>query len=491
MLIGVLIFVFGLAAGSLVVWLLLRSGSRALLADLNRLQTELQEEHARLSVAEVKAARISDLETERTRLTDQIDALQMEGRELSIKLSRAETQNDEQLKAAQEKLLMLHNAKEELTLSFQNLADKIFNEKSERLNQTATTSISGLLTPFGERIKQFEAKVNEIYNSESRERFSLEKEVRRLAELNVQMSQDAADLTNALKGQTRIQGELGQIILETILEKSGLLRDQEYVIQKSLTNEEGRRFRPDVIVYLPDNRQLIIDSKVNLPTYQEYSSLKDGPEREAVLSKHIAAFRRHISDLEKTRYQDLYKLNSLDFVLMFVPFEGAFSLAMLGDPELFDYAFEKNVIIVTRFTLAATIRTVANIWKQEYQSQNALKIAKQASRLYEKFVLFYEDLSEIGNRLEQAQNSYDAACKKLMSGKGNLIKRATQLIELGAKASKRLPGAIVAEAFEDNDNESVPMIETAASQINGSSRLHDDSTMLLPLTSTTDKSTPR
>jgi DNA recombination protein RmuC len=451
MLTGTLIFLFGLAIGGFLVWLFFRSRLQTTAADGQKFQEEQKQRIA----AEARAERIPELEGEKCALNAKIDGLQHEVRELSSALSRSETQTEEQRKAAEAERRLVHAAKEELTLSFQNIADKIFEEKSRNFNQVSSTNLEGLLKPFGVQIKDFEKKVNDVYSSEARERFSLEKEVRKLAELNLQISQDAINLTNALKGQTRVQGELGQIILETVLEKTGLVKNQEYVIQKSLTNEEGQRFRPDVIVYLPDNRQLIIDSKVNLPTYQEYCSLSDGPQRELVLKKHVAAFRKHVSDLDLRRYQDLHKLSSLDFVLMFVPFEGSFSIAMQSDAELFNYAFEKNVVIVTPFTLGATIRTIANVWKHEYQSQNAFKIAKQAGRLYDKFNAFVTDLADIGKKLDAARESYDLAHNKLISGRGNIVNRIESLKLLGARAKKDLPQVLVAEAFEEESAETI------------------------------------
>src|SRR2546423_243930 len=230
---GTLIFFSGLAGGSILVWLVLRSTLRAAIADVKRVQEEFQTEHTKRTTAETREERIAELEVERRELNERIDALQREIRELNAALSRSETQTEEQQKAAEEKLRLLNTARDELGISFQNIADKIFDEKSRRFNQDSAESLGGLLKPFGDRIKEFETKVNEVYSSESRERFSLEKEVRRLADLNVQISQDAVNLTNALKGQTRVQGDLGQIILETVLEKTGLVKNQEYVIQKS------------------------------------------------------------------------------------------------------------------------------------------------------------------------------------------------------------------------------------------------------------------
>jgi DNA recombination protein RmuC len=269
--------------------------------------------------------------------------------------------------------------------------------------------------------------------------------------LNTRISQDAINLTNALKGQSKTQGAWGEIILERVLEMSGLVKGREYEIQVTLTSEEGKRSCPDVIVYLPDNRHLVIDSKVNLVAYERCCSLADGPERDAELKKNIAAFRKHIGELDLKRYQDHYKLNSLDFVLMFVPIEGAFMVAVQDDANLFNQAFEKNLVIVSPSTLLATMRTISNLWRQEYQSRNAVKIAKQAGRLYDKFAGFVVDLEDIGSKLRVAQASYEAAHNKLASGHGNIVSRVENLRLLGARVKKGLPADLVEDAMEDNE----------------------------------------
>src|SRR5215475_12364148 len=259
--------------------------------------------------------------------------------------------------------------------------------------------------------------------------------VGKLRSLNERMDQDAIELTNALKGQSKTLVDWGEFILEDILQKAGLVRDREYFIRENLVDEEGKRSQPDVIINLPDERHLIIDSKANLTAYKQYCSSDDKAECERELKKHIAAVREQIKKLDLRAYQDHYKLNSLDFVLMFIPLEPAFIVAVRHDQTLFDDAFKKRVVVVCPSTLLASMRTVGNIWKQEYQKRNVLEIANQAGTLYDKFVGFYDDLKSIGERLAQAQTSYEAARNKLVSGKGNLVRRAEHILELGAKAS--------------------------------------------------------
>jgi DNA recombination protein RmuC len=312
-----------------------------------------------------------------------------------------------------------------------------------------------LLGPLGDKIRDFQKKVEDVYDKESKQRFSLENEIKTLRDLNTRIGQDAINLTNALKGQSKTQGAWGEVILERVLEMSGLVKGREYEIQVTLTSEEGKRSCPDVIVYLPEKRHLVIDSKVNLLAYERYCTLADGPERDAELKRNIAAFRKHIGELDQKRYQDHYKLNSLDFVLMFVPIEGAFMVAVQDDANLFNQAFEKNLVIVSPSTLLATMRTISNLWRQEYQSRNAIKIAKQAGRLYDKFAGFINDLQDIGSKLQAAQAAYDAAHNKLTSGRGNIVSRIENLRLLGARAKKALPSDLVEDAMENNELEAL------------------------------------
>jgi DNA recombination protein RmuC len=265
------------------------------------------------------------------------------------------------------------------------------------------------------------------------------------------MDQDAVNLTNALKGQSKTLGNWGEFILEEILQKAGLVQDREYSIRETLTAEDGRRSQPDVIVTLPENRHLVIDSKINLSAYLRHCSSENEADCELELRKHIAGIRVHLKELDLKSYQDHYKLNSLDFVLMFVPLEPAFIAAVRRDPTLFDDAFAKRIVMVCPSTLLATMRTVRNIWRQEDQKRNVLEIATQSGALYDKFVGFVEDLKDIGVKLRQTQDSYDAAHNKLTSGKGNLISRAERVLQLGAKASKRLPLNLVETAFGDEE----------------------------------------
>ncbi|HIG41869.1 MAG: DNA recombination protein RmuC [bacterium] len=353
------------------------------------------------------------------------------------------TMLSEQQKQNQEKLALLNQAREQLGLEFKNIANEIFESKQRTFKEQSQAHLDGVLKPLGEKIKDFEKRVEETYNRESRERFSLVREVRNLQDLNTRISKDAINLTNALKGDNKTQGTWGEIILERVLEKSGLVKGREYEIQVSLKNEEGKRLQPDVVVHLPEQKDVIIDSKVSLVAYERYCSSEDQDERAEALRQHIQSVRQHIKQLNNKDYQKLVGIRTLDFVLMFIPVEAAFAHAVQHDDDLFVDAFDKNIVLVAPSTLLATLRTIQNIWRYEQQNKNAQEIAGKAGALYDKFVNFVADLEDIGGRLGAVQAAYDKAHNKLISGKGNLVSRAESVRELGAKVSKTLPRNLV------------------------------------------------
>ncbi len=423
MVVTILMLLVGIAAGALVAWLILRERVSANRANLG----------AALSEIRTKDERISNLQAECSSLNAQVAAA-------GVRLS-------EQQKAHQEKLAF----REVLGTEFKNVANEILEDKSRRFTEQNQINLGALLKPLGDQISEFKQKVEQTYDLESQQRVSLRDEIERLRGLNERMDQDAVNLTNALKGQSKTLGNWGEFILEEILQKAGLVQDREYSIRETLTAEDGRRSQPDVIVTLPENRHLVIDSKINLAAYLRHCSSENEADCELELRKHIAGIRVHLKELDLKSYQDHYKLNSLDFVLMFVPLEPAFIVAVRRDPTLFDDAFAKRIVIVCPSTLLATMRTVRNIWRQEQQKRNVMEIATQSGALYDKFVGFVEDLKDIGLKLRQTQDSYDAAHNKLTSGKGNLISRAERVLQLGAKASKRLPLNLVENAFGERE----------------------------------------
>jgi DNA recombination protein RmuC len=423
------------------------------LTSAQELTAHLQEEVALRSAAESRTGRISELEIETERLNAQINTLQDTIVSLTSKLSQSETRREEENRTAEKTQALLTEARAEFGVQFENLANKILEEKSKTFTEQNQLNLNSLLQPLGTQIKEFKEKVERTYDEESQQRASLRAEIERLCGLNERMDQDAINLTNALRGQSKALGNWGEFVLEEILQKAGLTKDREYSVRETLTAADGKRSQPDVVIVLPEGRHLVIDSKTNLVSYLRYSASEDESERKAELKKHIAGIRTHLRELDVKSYQDHYKLNSLDFVLMFIPLEPAFIVAVRQDLTLFDDAFAKRIVIVCPSTLLATMRTIRNIWRQEQQKQNVLEIANQSGALYDKFVGFVEDLNDVGDRLRQAQQSYDGAHNKLTSGKGNLISRAERMLQLGAKASKRLQQNLIEAATESEEIE--------------------------------------
>ena len=334
---------------------------------------------------------------------------------------------------------------------FENLANKILDDKSTKFTAQNKENLDQILKPLSEKIKDFEKKVEEVYVTDSKERASLVQQIKNLHDLNQQMSKDANNLTNALKGQTKTQGNWGEFILESILEKSGLVKGREYTVQESLSSSEGRRFQPDVLIKLPENKTIVIDSKVSLISYEKFTSAENEEDRQLALRDFIISIKNHIKGLSAKNYQNLYGIESLDFVLMFMPIEPAFGLAVQNDISLFNDAFEKNIVIVSPSTLLATLRTIASIWRQENQNKNALEIARQSGALYDKFVGFVDDLNTLGTRIDAAKDSYNSAFNKLRDGRGNLIRGVEKIKRLGAKTAKSLPQSLL-DASDDEDD---------------------------------------
>jgi DNA recombination protein RmuC len=347
----------------------------------------------------------------------------------------------------------IEELQEKFIKEFENLANKIFEEKSSKFTEQNKANLDQILKPLNEKIKDFEKKVEETYDKESKERFSLAREIKGLQELNLQMSKDATNLTNALKGESKTMGNWGEVILESILEKSGLVKDREFFIQESHVSDEGKRLQPDVIVKLPENRNIIIDSKVSLVAYERYCSIEDENERAIELKSHIASIRNHINNLSAKNYQTIYELESLDFVIMFLPIEPAFSLAAQKEWALVNEATEKNIVLISPSILLIALKTIASLWRREFQNRNAFEIAKRSGALLDKFKLFVDDLISVGNNLRTTKDNYDKAMNKLVDGKGNLVSRTEKIRELGAKTTKSLPQNIIDRAIdEEGDN---------------------------------------
>jgi len=360
----------------------------------------------------------------------------------------------EQQDSHQQRLTDLQGARDELRAQFAELAGKIFDEREQRFAETSQQQLGQLLDPLKERIQSFEKRVEDSYLQEARERFSLGKELQRLQQLNLRLGEEATNLTRALKGQ-KTQGNWGELVLERVLEHAGLEKGREYETQISLKSADGERFQPDVLIQLPGDKQVIVDAKVSLSAYQQSVVADDEPIRQLALKQHVLSLRNHVKGLAGKDYKRLDGLRSLDFVLLFVPIEAAFAAALQAEPNLFQEAFEQNVVIVSPTTLLATLRVVDSLWRQERQSLNAREIAERAGQLYDKFAAFVQDLDEMGARLQQLDKAYAGARNKLIEGRGNLVSRVENLKLLGARASKSLPAELLERAA------GVPLLDEA------------------------------
>ncbi|WP_228285353.1 DNA recombination protein RmuC [Aliarcobacter lanthieri] len=351
-----------------------------------------------------------------------------------LKISNIEELFRIEKESLKEKIAFLENNKQQMKLEFENLANRLFDDTQKKSNQ----NINQVLTPFKEQLTLFGTRVNEIFNEDTKQRSSLITEIKNLKELNNQISQDAINLTKALKGQNKLQGDWGEMILSSILEQTGLRKGLEYKVQNSFKDDSGKLFRPDVIVHLPTNKDIIIDSKLSLNSYIDYTNSEDENDKKDALNKLVSSINNHIKDLSSKKYENLSDLRSLDFVLMFIPIEGAFILLNQTNQNIFELALKNNIMLVSPSTLYITLRTIENIWADERQNENAKEISKQAGDLYDKFVAFVDDVEAIGNYLNKSQDSYQKALNKLSTGRGNLISRAEKFLDLGVKPNKKI-----------------------------------------------------
>jgi DNA recombination protein RmuC len=337
---------------------------------------------------------------------------------------------------------------EKFTNDFEVLANKILEEKSTKFTEQNKENLKIILHPLQEKIKVFEDKVEQTHKESIDYHAALRQQIIGLKEMNLQMSKETINLTKALKGDSKTQGNWGELVLERVLEKSGLEKDREYYVQQSFTNEEGRRVLPDVVIHLPDNKKMIVDSKVSLTAYEQYVNEEDETVKAQFLKEHVASLKRHVDQLSEKKYEDIYKIESPDFVLLFIPIEPAFAVAINTDNYLYNKAFEKNIVIVTPTTLLATLRTIDSMWNNEKQQKNAIEIARQAGALYDKFQSLLTDLMSIGKRIDESKKEYSSAMNKLFDGRGNLISSVEKLKKMGAKAKKAIPDNIISRASE-------------------------------------------
>jgi len=410
-------------------------------------RVQLETEKAALTQT---AARIPELETSLEKSRGEIERLGAVNLSLEKKLAEVSTQLEGERRQAEEKIALLNDARERLTNEFKVLADRILEEKGKTFSERSKAQMDGLIGPLREQLGDFKKRVEDVYDKEARDRAALVNEIGHLKRLNERIGKDALNLTHALKGDVKTLGGWGEVILEKILEASGLEKGRVYDTQVSLTGANGSRYQPDVIVRLPEGRDVIVDAKVSLKDYERYHSSEDENVRSAAIKAHLTSLRTHLKGLSEKHYEDLEGIRTLDFVLMFVPIEAAFFAAIDHDRNLMPEAFEKNVIMVSPSTLLVTLRTIHNIWRYVDQNANALEIARQAGNLYDKFVGFIEALEDVGRQLERARQAHRTATERLCSGRGNLVRRAEQLKALGVKANKALPEACAA-ALESED----------------------------------------
>ena len=385
-------------------------------------------------------------------LIDQLDAARAEVAQLARQCAELTTRLDAERSQAQEKVALLADAKQALTDQFKTLAESILDEKSKRFAEQNTSTLGALLDPLKSRLVDFQGRIEQLYDTEGKERSALSGQVQHLMQLNRTLSDDAKNLTQALKGSAKTQGNWGELILERVLEASGLRKGTEYEAQPSHVREDGSRAQPDVVIRLPEGRRLVIDAKVSLVAYEQMTSEGDPARRAMAERRHLDSIRKHIAGLSERNYQLLPDIHSLDFVLMFVPIEPAFAVAVQGDGDLFMHAWNKNVLLVSPTTLLFVVRTVAHLWRQEQQSRNTQEIARRGAELYDKLAAFVADLEKVGRNLAQAQGAFTDAFDKLSRNKGNVIRQAQMLKELGIKPVRALPVALVEAARETEDD---------------------------------------
>ncbi len=484
------IFLGAFFLGALIVWLLMRSRAKLITSNLvsqhnnevsnaeghvdslhqeiselqdqieklDQLSTKTSTENKMLSThfevckQKYKGAKVRKQETqdELNRLSSDFDRCRDENSQYKASIAELSTLNEQQKQAADDKLKLLNESRIEMTNQFKTLAHEIFEEKDKKFSQNSKERLDGILNPFNKQLNEFKQTVNDVYVNEAKQRASLKTEIQGLKELNQQLNIEAINLTKALKGDKKLQGNWGELILERVLEQSGLRKDHEYETQGGFRDADNNILKPDVIIHLPQDKDIIVDSKVSLIAYEKYSAADE--EQQAILLKeHITAIENHIKTLSEKDYSSLKGVKSLDFVLMFIPIEPAFLVAFQNNDKLFSDAFNRKIIVVTPTTLLATLKTIENLWRYEKQNQNARIIAERAGNIYDKFRGFIEDIEKLGKQLDTTQGTYHDALNKLNKGKGNLVNQAQQLLDLGVKVKKEIPKSMLENSDISND----------------------------------------
>lgn len=466
----ILFVITGIIVGSLIGWLMSRSG---MAAAIQKEKDSCQEKFVQLELESTKqkAQLEADIRSAGERINERNENIQNLSQELKIEKSE-HSETKEKLatvranfEALEDKLQTqkeeLDELGKKLRTEFENIANNILETKTEKFTELNKKNISDILEPLGNNLREFKTKVEEVYDKESKERFSLGEKVKELAQLNKVISEEAHNLTKALKGEAKTQGRWGEMILESILEKSGLVKGREYFIEQELLDDdgkplrsdsEGKKMRPDAMIKYPDNRSVIIDSKVSLNAFTRLIASTDAEEQKDELAAHLAAVKNHIISLSAKGYDDFDK--SLDFVMMFVPSEPAYIAAMQADPELWSFAYDKRILLLSPTNLITSLKLIVDLWKREYQNRNAIDIAERGSKLYDKFVGFLENLEDVGKNIARAQKSYDEAFGQLSTGRDNLVGQADKLKKLGVKVKKELPANLVNIATESGNGDS-------------------------------------
>lgn len=446
----ILFLLAGLCLGFVISFLILKSGKQKQRSDFEHEkqtseQAFLQQKFEVEKEKSVFQDRNQSLLKEKEELLHQVQQLRIENGIQSQQLARAEADFGNLQEKLDSQKKEMENLQQKFTTEFESIAAKILKQNTVEFSASNQKSITELLSPLKEKIQVFEKKVEDTYEKGLKDQTDLKAELKKLHDLNLKISDEANNLTKALKGDVKKQGNWGEVILERILERSGLTEGREYTKQESVLSENGQRFQPDVVIHLPDSKHIVVDSKVSLVAYERLVNAADEKDRPAFVKEHLLSVRSHIKILSEKHYQHSPNFNSPDFVLLFVPIESSFSIAVQEDQDLFSYAWDNKVVIVSPSTLLATLRTIASIWQQENQTRNALEIARQSGALYDKFVAFISDMESIGKSLESTRKTYDQATNKLYSGSGNLVKRAENIRKLGAKTTKELPPEMIGE----------------------------------------------
>jgi DNA recombination protein RmuC len=395
----------------------------------------------------------TSLEKQLQQILQEKENIRNEKEAINIQLTKKEVDFENLWQRNKEQKEEVEKLQEKFAKEFENLANKILDEKSSKFTEQNKENMKNILSPLQDKIQLFEKKVEDTHKESIDYHAALRQQILGLKEMNLQMSKETLNLTKALKGDSKMQGNWGELILERVLEKSGLEKDREYFVQQSHVNIEGQRVFPDVVINLPDGKKMIVDSKVSLTAYEKYINEEEDSLKTGFLKEHVNSIKRHVEQLGDKNYQDLYQIESPDFVLLFIPMEPAFALALNDDTTLYNKAFEKNIVIVTPSTLLATLRTIDSMWTNQKQQENAFEIARQAGALYDKFEGFVADLIKVGKKIDESKVEYQGAMNKLVDGKGNLITSVEKLKKMGAKAKKALPDNILTRAGKDENLE--------------------------------------